>query len=1518
MNPQQAMVALTEAIQGAWQADGRDLDAALVVWAKGLNGSSGAVLLAVERALRECEDGLGALARYEGVSLADRTPEDSVAEADAGEISDSLGLGLVRRYGLLEAARLITEECDPQIAQMDADEDGTVEETTTMANVGSSEGSMGVGSVWAGRKRRKRKGVVRESVPNQAEAEAAEAGIEKVTGWKHKVWGTDREEYLEVLKNPTYSEMKSVLKSQEFGDEIGGLLTAANLYVFRRDLAFHRAVGDRLGLKEYIGLMIVPGGGKWYVTVTDATTKAYKHKGFVADMIERVFGDDVTIWYYDEDIVGDWRELVTESEWIDLEETALAEAETQDAAYLAAVERGDTEAALAMVDAAAVAAGYTIGPLWHGGTFDAKQGDTSFAPWTHFGTENAAQERVGGSGVADSVYNSIEVGQIENKNDEDNGKWYYEVYGVWSEEVYDTEDAARDAANVEADEIVNNGQLDPVGESFTRVFIRGKYLRMPDLVKWGIASVFDAVQKKIEVRPTMRWQIREKIKHGQDDEARELIASVLSEAGYAGIVYLNAVEHKGSDSYIVLARENVKLADVAYDDAGELIPPSKRFNLGSVDIREEIELPDEPERYTLRGDGVVVDRLTTLQWRIGPDEDTSYDEAVKWIASLGVGWRMPVWGEVRSLWHPGMGDNNLPDVIDTSGLFVWAGGREKDTNLAWCFSLEDGRQVWRRGKKFYGFRVFAVLGQNREPVYVPPSKDELLALDESTWSELRRTMVRGLGSENLLWHWYELGYKYDLVRRFGTGMPQRTERMLEWLGEELIGASREVASRILPGFEDYLAHHNLDDKDALAKMWLGQWEGQGVESPMEGFRNIYRIWGGDPEGIVFDEHGIEQMPYLKAWLELNRKENEMQWEEDRGKGIVGEDEENPYTDMSLADIWQATLGDFGDEFYALFEDWPDAEWIAIELLKMRAIPAWLRKFPLIPYLYEDNKKHADNLLSLVAGLETTPTKAKEEVNVALNAAHNSGSILEYVQTFDEEITPELLTALSEADTAEWNDDLRYGPGVPLPDSYESVVSAEEWREVNESVLLTEADIEYVLGWKPDADNLKLNLEHWYELVYKLQIVKQQPSKDHPKWSAHHARELGKQVIVFSQSIARMLLPVFEEWVDMRRGEESGREGPPVKDLSQKDEWEKFKKIATNQPVFNGVGDAISEAEKVWRKHQEAIARWDLKWREFLDGRFIKQANDVMNAGEPADAVGLLQREQLSGMMPIDEETFIQDKASYWFGSPHDYGRWVDAYLGSEWNEATIGELHAIFDRAVWPALVTANRMDKVLRRGGENDPRWVRYKEVRQRRDELKDASEGNVKGVKRFVEIVNLALNQAHRDGRMMEYIENHYRGVSEEFLDKLSNQSVRIWNREMGKEGIIEPSVEYDPPSPDRFTKTKDGVIQDRETGLEWLVGPDFDTDYAGAEAWIASLSGVSGGGWRMPTVVELRTLYQQDVGSRNMDPVFMTTGWWVWGEPRDASSAWGFSFYDDVEDWDHRDDSYNRRVFAARPRR
>ncbi len=121
-----------------------------------------------------------------------------------------------------------------------------------------------------------------------------------------------------------------------------------------------------------------------------------------------------------------------------------------------------------------------------------------------------------------------------------------------------------------------------------------------------------------------------------------------------------------------------------------------------------------------------------------------------------------------------------------------------------------------------------------------------------------------------------------------------------------------------------------------------------------------------------------------------------------------------------------------------------------------------------------------------------------------------------------------------------------------------------------------------------------------------------------------------------------------------------------------------------------------------------------------------------------------------------------------------------------------------------------------------------------------------------------------------------------------------------------------------PMRFTKASNGVITDSVTGLEWYVGPNQDNDWHEAKAWTENLS-VAGGGWRLPTVPELKALYQRGAAPNNMDPLFQTPGVWAWsGELNNAWSAWGFAFYNGQEGWHSMNYGNGRQALAVRSRR
>ena len=87
---------------------------------------------------------------------------------------------------------------------------------------------------------------------------------------------------------------------------------------------------------------------------------------------------------------------------------------------------------------------------------------------------------------------------------------------------------------------------------------------------------------------------------------------------------------------------------------------------------------------------------------------------------------------------------------------------------------------------------------------------------------------------------------------------------------------------------------------------------------------------------------------------------------------------------------------------------------------------------------------------------------------------------------------------------------------------------------------------------------------------------------------------------------------------------------------------------------------------------------------------------------------------------------------------------------------------------------------------------------------------------------------------------------------------------------------------------------IYYDKKMGLEWLAGPDKPTNWYVAKKWVLSLHDFAGGGWRMPTIEELTTLYQK--GEKcHIKPFLITTGCWVWsGETKGSSLAWGYDYH------------------------
>ena len=134
-------------------------------------------------------------------------------------------------------------------------------------------------------------------------------------------------------------------------------------------------------------------------------------------------------------------------------------------------------------------------------------------------------------------------------------------------------------------------------------------------------------------------------------------------------------------------------------------------------------------------------------------------------------------------------------------------------------------------------------------------------------------------------------------------------------------------------------------------------------------------------------------------------------------------------------------------------------------------------------------------------------------------------------------------------------------------------------------------------------------------------------------------------------------------------------------------------------------------------------------------------------------------------------------------------------------------------------------------------------------------------------------------------------------------------------------------------RFSVTQCGSIKDTRTSLEWIVGPDRNMTWHEARQWVAGL-GTCGGGWRMPTIEEIRTLYNPAMTAgtgyytngryfpAHIDPVFSAIGGgsWVWSnENAGGNNARSFNLNQGkAVEYSAMNTDYSTRAFAVRNNR
>jgi hypothetical protein len=116
--------------------------------------------------------------------------------------------------------------------------------------------------------------------------------------------------------------------------------------------------------------------------------------------------------------------------------------------------------------------------------------------------------------------------------------------------------------------------------------------------------------------------------------------------------------------------------------------------------------------------------------------------------------------------------------------------------------------------------------------------------------------------------------------------------------------------------------------------------------------------------------------------------------------------------------------------------------------------------------------------------------------------------------------------------------------------------------------------------------------------------------------------------------------------------------------------------------------------------------------------------------------------------------------------------------------------------------------------------------------------------------------------------------------------------------------------------FVAYRNGMLLDRETGLEWIFGPDKNTTWNEAKSWVENLN-KDDGRWRMPTIEELKTLHQNLDGAKDTGIALNTSALYVWSEkhPRAEETYSKISLFNCNESPICCESSKKTRCFAVR---
>lgn len=294
---------------------------------------------------------------------------------------------------------------------------------------------------------------------------------------------------------------------------------------------------------------------------------------------------------------------------------------------------------------------------------------------------------------------------------------------------------------------------------------------------------------------------------------------------------------------------------------------------------------------------------------------------------------------------------------------------------------------------------------------------------------------------------YELEYKYNMIRtKPFKGMPKRQENIIARMEDELEDLVEQITSNLEEVYEKWLSEHAITDPNEWAEARTRGYGDLGDDSMMwnvmvgEYIRYAY----GNPSNMYVDpsqaraveskasrevlEKVAKANPSLfqvviNDWRNdmIDRAYEEVEYAEEHEEEYDGNTVEQ-IENMSDADV----MSDFleMDEVSTLLSNgYFDMREIVKTAYKEAVFPQWYGHWKGMG-IDATRKTIEDTYARLMESKNQELPMQIAAINLALNAVHQTGDMVEYVQERSHEVTSDLLQELSELDTEEWDQELR--------------------------------------------------------------------------------------------------------------------------------------------------------------------------------------------------------------------------------------------------------------------------------------------------------------------------------------------------------------------------------------------------------------------------------------------------------------------------------------------------------------